>query len=188
MTHCMTSAPWLGSGCSVCQCPPQTDIGGCGPGQRMVWAERDPWWGHCTLQYTCTLYTPSSGPWPLYNLTPTINCRRLSLFTHTAGHNQQTGGRRKTWRRYKRELFLTSLLVSNCFSVSLAWAGRGDYWAQSHLKGAELTLCPLPAVCNNAIIPHRSALSGNSPPSSSRPSKHHLYSICKTCVALKLYL
>ena len=75
----------------------------------------------CTLQYTCTLYSPTSGP-SLYNLNPTINCRRLSLFTHTAEHNQQTGGRRKTWRRNKRELFLTSLLASNCFSLRVACA------------------------------------------------------------------
>ena len=55
-----------------------------------------------------------------------------------------------------------SICLSLCFSLACGWAG--DYWAQSHLKGAELTLWPLPAVCNNAIIPHRSALSGTPTP------------------------
>ena len=84
---------------------------------------RDPWYGETVQLYTAVhLYTALL--WALlYNLNPTINCRRFSLFTHTAGHNYQAGGRESWRRRNKRELFLTSLLASNCFSLSLPCRG-----------------------------------------------------------------
>ena len=122
----------------------------------------DPWYGE-TVQFYTALY--SCIQWLhiilwMYSLNPTINCRRFSLFTHTAGRSNLTGDGRlgKLLRRNKRELFLTFLATANCFSLPLL-RGPGLLRLESHLKGAEWTLCPRPAVYNNAIIPHRSAFS-----------------------------
>ena len=94
----------------------------CGPGQWMVWAVERPviWWNctHCTQQYTCTVLPSSIWALVLYNLNPTINCRRFSLFTHTAGHNtiKPAAGVLAERREIKENYFLLQ-------TVSLSNAG-----------------------------------------------------------------